>query len=119
MAVNLGPARAYSAAMRATRNAASAAPAAVLPVAALRRPGEGRNFRRIGRDVLDSPALGTSGSDLIRRCAQQEPHAAEPPPVAQGPPLAVALSGGGFRAALAGIGMLWCLADAAPAWRDL
>jgi NTE family protein len=65
----------------------------------------------MGRDVLESPALGTSGSDLIRPCGQVL-RAADPPPVRTEPALAVALSGGGFRATLAGIGVLRFLADA-------
>lgn len=63
-------------------------------------------------DPLASPALGTSTSDLIRPCDAPGPVRAEPPPVAEEPALAVALSGGGFRATLAAIGVLRFLADA-------
>jgi NTE family protein len=63
-------------------------------------------------DPLASPALGTSTNDLIRPCEAPAPVRAEPPPVAEEPALAVALSGGGFRATLAGIGVLRFLADA-------
>src|SRR5919202_6962572 len=66
----------------------------------------------MARDILDSPALGTSASDLIHPCSAEGPEPAAPPPADGGPPLAVALSGGGFRATLSGIGVLRFLADA-------
>lgn len=60
---------------------------------------------------LSSPAIGTATSDLIEPCAQKEPLPAKPPPAA-GVSLALALSGGGFRATLAALGVLRFCADA-------
>jgi NTE family protein len=64
------------------------------------------------RDPLASPAVGTAPDDLIEPCSVREPSAAEPPPSPADPPLALAFSGGGFRAALAALGVLRLLADA-------
>lgn len=70
-----------------------------------------KELDRARRDPLSSAALGTSGSDLIRPCRQPRPPA--PAATAGGePPLALALSGGGFRASLAALGVLQFLADA-------
>ncbi len=69
--------------------------------------------RRDGeRSVLRSPAIGTSTTDLIVPCAAPRPPRATPQPPPGRPPLAVSLSGGGFRATLAGLGTLRFLADA-------
>ena len=61
---------------------------------------------------LDSPAVGTAANDLIEACRVRDPRAAHPDPVSVEPPLAVAISGGGFRATLAALGVLRFLADA-------
>lgn len=63
-------------------------------------------------DALASPAIGTGSNDLIAPCAQREPRAAVPPPPERAPAFAVALSGGGFRATLTGMGVIRLLADA-------
>jgi NTE family protein len=63
-------------------------------------------------DVLASPAIGTSANDLITPCAQADPQPAPPPAPAAPPAFAVALSGGGFRATLSGLGVIRFLADA-------
>lgn len=68
-------------------------------------------MRRIG-PALDSPSIGTAVGDLIEACEQRKPRPAVPPPVEGAPAIAVALSGGGFRATLAGLGVLRFLADA-------
>jgi NTE family protein len=68
-------------------------------------------LERARRDPLASPALGTASSDLIEPCAVREPLPAVPPP-APGGALALAFSGGGFRATLAALGVLRFLADA-------
>lgn len=49
---------------------------------------------------LRSPALGTAVSDLIRPCEAAPPRRSRLPAPPHPPPLAVALSGGGFRATL-------------------
>lgn len=62
------------------------------------------------RSPLASPSIGTATSDLIEPC-----QATPPPrgvPSRTDPSLAVALSGGGFRATIAGLGVLRFLADA-------
>src|SRR5437870_4752753 len=59
---------------------------------------------------LESPAIGTARSDLIRACDQAAPDRGVPP--VSDPKLAVALSGGGFRASCAALGVLRLLADA-------
>lgn len=67
-----------------------------------------------GRSVLTTPAVGTATGDLIAPCdspAGKVPRSPLPPPP-RGPAIAVALSGGGFRATLSGLGVLRFLADA-------
>lgn len=66
----------------------------------------------VQRGVLTSPAIGSGTDDLIRPCDAPRPARRQPGRPASGPPIAVALSGGGFRAALAGLGVLRFLADA-------
>ncbi len=61
---------------------------------------------------LDSPAIGTSSTDLVEPCSNQDPRPAYPPAPPKQPPLALAFSGGGFRASLAALGVLRFLADA-------
>lgn len=61
---------------------------------------------------LTSPVLGTSSTDLVRPCDQRRPDRAALPDVPVGPPIAVTLSGGGFRATLSGLGVLRFVADA-------
>ncbi len=65
-----------------------------------------------GRDgsPLESPALGTSLSALVKRCGDRL-RPAQPPPPAEGPPIAVTFSGGGFRATFAALGVVRYLAD--------
>lgn len=63
-------------------------------------------------DPLASPSVGTSSDDLIAPCQDRDPGPSRPPAPERGPALAVALSGGGFRATLAGLGVLRLLADA-------
>jgi NTE family protein len=63
------------------------------------------------KEPLSSPALGTAASDLVEPCAVPDPYPAKPPP-ASGVPLALAFSGGGFRASLAALGVLRFVADA-------
>ena len=55
--------------------------------------------------------IGTKFGELVTPCPSY-PLSPKPPPPANGFPIAVALSGGGFRATLAGIGVLRFLADA-------
>jgi NTE family protein len=62
------------------------------------------------RSILRSPAIGTSTSDLISPCRGPSVPRRKPDPIDD--PIAVALSGGGFRATLAGLGVLRLLADA-------
>lgn len=61
---------------------------------------------------VDSPAIGTRANDLIEPCEAPRPPRAPLDPVDLGPAVAVAFSGGGFRAALAGVGVGRFLADA-------
>jgi hypothetical protein len=63
------------------------------------------------KQPLTSPALGTAASDLVEPCAVSDPRPTVPRPAA-GLPLALAFSGGGFRASLAALGVLRFLADA-------
>ena len=60
---------------------------------------------------LASPSVGTASDDLITPCREPSVRPVAPPPPEPGPALAVSLSGGGFRAALAGFGVLRLLAD--------
>jgi NTE family protein len=69
-----------------------------------------RALERALRRPLTSPALGTATSDLVTPCPAREPRPARPP-AADGVPLALAFSGGGFRASLAALGVLRFLAD--------
>jgi NTE family protein len=62
--------------------------------------------------VLSSPAVGSGSDDLIRPCGAPAPPRVGPDPPMPGPGIAVALSGGGFRATLAALGVLRFLADA-------
>jgi len=68
-------------------------------------------LERARHDPLASPALGTASSDLIEPCAVRDPLPEVPPPAPEGA-LALAFSGGGFRATLAALGVLRFLADA-------
>lgn len=61
---------------------------------------------------LDSPAIGTRAGDLIESCRAPTPPRKPNDPVAVEPPLAIAFSGGGFRATLAAVGVGRFLADA-------
>jgi NTE family protein len=62
-------------------------------------------------DPLSSPSVGSSATDLITPCRAGRPRRT-PLPDATGATIGVALSGGGFRATLAGLGVLQFLADA-------
>jgi NTE family protein len=64
-------------------------------------------FERLSPEVL-----GTKSGDLIAPCDRPHPRPASPPLPDRLPAFAVALSGGGFRAALSGLGVLRFLADA-------
>ena len=62
---------------------------------------------------LASPAIGTAANDLIKPCrAEGQPRPSRPPAPEDQPALAVAFSGGGFRATLAAVGVGRFLADA-------
>ena len=63
-----------------------------------------------GRQALSTPAVGSSANDLVTPCAKPGPRHTRPP-AADGVTVAVALSGGGFRATLSGLGVLQLLAD--------
>lgn len=63
-----------------------------------------------GQQALSTPALGSSGGDLVTPCGKPGPRPSRPP-AAHGVTVAVALSGGGFRATLTGLGVLQFLAD--------
>jgi NTE family protein len=70
-----------------------------------------RDLVRAGRGhLLSTPAVGSSASDLVVPCDRPEPRHTRPPD-ADGVTVAVALSGGGFRATLSGLGVLQLLAD--------
>ena len=73
--------------------------------------GAEKALERARRQPLASPALGTARTDLVEPCAIVEPEPA-PTPAADGVPLALAFSGGGFRASLAALGVLRFVADA-------
>jgi NTE family protein len=70
-----------------------------------------RELERAREQPLASPALGTARTDLVESCAVREPEPAAPP-AAEDVPLALAFSGGGFRASLAALGVLRFVADA-------
>jgi NTE family protein len=61
---------------------------------------------------LPSEAIGTKVGELVSGCVGRHARAAHPPPPPRKPAFALALSGGGFRATLASIGVLRFLADA-------
>ncbi len=61
--------------------------------------------------VLESQALGTGLETLTQRCGDAL-RPVHPAPPAVGPPIGVTLSGGGFRATFAALGVLRYLADA-------
>jgi NTE family protein len=60
---------------------------------------------------LSTTAIGTARNDLISPC-DQVLRATDPPAPADGIPLALSFSGGGFRATLAALGVLRFVADA-------
>jgi NTE family protein len=60
---------------------------------------------------LPSEAFGTTAGDLIAPCRRHYPRHADPPDPDSLPAFAIALSGGGFRATLAAVGVLRFLAD--------
>src|SRR5436309_11652545 len=65
------------------------------------------------RTALSSAAIGTAINDLIEPCSPPgSPRPSEPPAPAQLPALALAFSGGGFRASLSALGALRFVADA-------
>jgi len=68
--------------------------------------------RQAQHDPLASPALGTARNDLVEPCPTREPQASPPPASPVEPALALAFSGGGFRATMASLGVLRLLADA-------
>ncbi|HEX2416983.1 MAG TPA: patatin-like phospholipase family protein [Micromonosporaceae bacterium] len=63
------------------------------------------------RSVLTTPAVGSAMDDLVIPCGKMVRRSPLPQPP-RGPAIAVALSGGGFRATLSGLGVLRFLADA-------
>ena len=63
-----------------------------------------------GKQALSTPAVGSSANDLVTPCTKPGLRHHRPP-TADGVTIAVALSGGGFRATLAGLGVLQLLAD--------
>lgn len=64
-------------------------------------------------NILTSPAIGSGMSDLVVPCGNPRPARQEPEPPSDGRPgIALTLSGGGFRATLAGLGVMRFLADA-------
>lgn len=70
-----------------------------------------RDLERARLEPLTSRAIGTASTDLIEPCAVREPSHATPP-AADRTALALAFSGGGFRATLAALGVLRFVADA-------
>ena len=75
-------------------------------------PSEPDIDKTSGPGALPLETFGTTLSDLVTPCAQPYPRHSNPPLPASLPAFAVALSGGGFRATLAGIGVLRFFADA-------
>jgi NTE family protein len=73
------------------------------------RPEDSGGIDPDQESVLDSPALGTGLG--VRPCGDAL-RPATPEPVAEGPTLGVAFSGGGFRATFAVLGVIRLLADA-------
>lgn len=65
----------------------------------------------VSQSPLSSASIGTAKNDLIEGC-EEVLRATEPPAPKDGPTFAVCLSGGGFRASLAALGVLRFLADA-------
>jgi NTE family protein len=63
------------------------------------------------RAPLRSNAIGTSRNDLIARWGAEGPRPHHPPSPPKEPALALAFSGGGFRATLAALGVLRFIAD--------
>jgi len=63
------------------------------------------------RSSLESWSIGTASNDLIEGCPDREPHP-EPPARSTEPAIALAFSGGGFRATLSALGVLRFVADA-------
>jgi NTE family protein len=61
---------------------------------------------------LTSPSIGTAQNDLIAPCSRPGARPSRPAPPPQDPAIALALSGGGFRATLAALGVIRFLADA-------
>jgi NTE family protein len=74
-------------------------------------PNPPDELERARRDPLSSRALATARDDLIKPCSSQEPRPAQPAHSVQ-TPVALAFSGGGFRATLTALGVLRFLADA-------
>jgi NTE family protein len=72
----------------------------------------GARAREVTVSALTSPAIGTATNDLLAGCEARGPRAARPPAPPRDPPLALAFSGGGFRATLTALGTLRFLADA-------
>ena len=68
--------------------------------------------RRGPRSPLASPALGTGPNDLIHPCVAAQPRPQRPDPPEKGTAIALAFSGGGFRATLCALGVARFLADA-------
>jgi NTE family protein len=68
--------------------------------------------RGASESALTSPAIGTGTRDLLAGCEAGELRPARPPPPPKDPALALAFSGGGFRATLTALGTLRFMADA-------